>query len=365
MIMAEEEKTLSEVIKDDMNTTFDELMKEMTDANKEVEDGVSKGEEEKGEEEGKEKVGKEEAEEKAETEEKSTSKESESEEGLETADEKKSEEEEGEGSDEKLSFEPGELEPNSVWDEGTQEGFKQLPEKMQEFMLKRDREMTADYTRKTQEIAGIKRALEPVRGKIKEMGIDEGTAVRNLVATHSLLEKEPLIGLQYLMTVYKVPLEDLQSNWQDPDTFTQKLKEGMRLSRVETKLDERETGEQEAQYKANMTEITEFAKDHPYFDAVEPQMKELIRKAFNAGEPRPSLQSLYDEALKTLKASGFGPNGETEKTKSGKDIKKAKKASTHLKSAHKKKDSTPAKPITLHDELSQGWEKSAKKSAEA
>ena len=360
--MAEEKKSLSEHINQDLTATFDEMMVEMVQANKEVSDGMRE-EEEKGEEK------------EIKTEEKSASEESKSEEtkseeGLESkedeeeeGEEKESEEEGEEKSDEKTSFEPGNLEPNTVWDKDVQEGFRELPERMQEFMLKRYGDMTADYTKKTQEIAGIKRALEPVREEIKEMGIDEGTAVSNLVATHRLLKAKPFIGIQYLMTAYKMSLEDVQANWQDPDTFAQNIKENSRISRIETELDGRKTDEQQAAYEANIAEINEFAKDHPHFDAVEPRMKELIVEAIKAGEPKPSLQSLYDRALKGLQDSGFTPGEKTEKTKTGNDVKKAKKASTRIKSTPKKKVSKPEEPTTLHDDLSLGWDKGVKEEA--
>ena len=349
--MTEQPKLMSEKINDDLSATFDEMMSEMVEVNKEVTDGVR---EEEGEEKGKE--------EEVKTEEEiSASEESKSEEELEpTEDEEKSEEDEEGKPEEETSFEPGSLKPNSVWDEETREAFTQLPEHMQEFMLKRDKEMTADYTRKTQEIAGIKRALDPVRDEIKEMGIDEGTAISNLVATHRLLKAKPFIGIQYLMMAYKMSPEEVQEKWQDPETFTQNIKEGTRLSRVENELDERRSSEQEAAYKANVVEIEEFAQDHPHFSAVEPKMKELVREALIAGEPKPSLQSLYDRALKALKDSGFSPAEESGKPKTGKEVKRAKKASTRLKSVPKKEASKPKKATTLHDDLSQGWDEGAK-----
>ena len=46
------------------------------------------------------------------------------------------------------------------WSEDVKSTFKDLPRTAQEYMLKRDKEMTADYTRKTQEVAQQRKSYE-------------------------------------------------------------------------------------------------------------------------------------------------------------------------------------------------------------
>lgn len=53
------------------------------------------------------------------------------------------------------------------WSAPDQEAFKELTPKAQAAWLRRDQEMTADYTRKTQEIASLRRDYEPVQQILK------------------------------------------------------------------------------------------------------------------------------------------------------------------------------------------------------
>lgn len=54
-------------------------------------------------------------------------------------------------------------EPPQHWSASDKEAYKELTPKAQAAWLRRDQEMTADYTRKTQEIASLKRDFEPVQ----------------------------------------------------------------------------------------------------------------------------------------------------------------------------------------------------------
>jgi hypothetical protein len=46
-----------------------------------------------------------------------------------------------------------------------------------------------------------------------------------------------------------------------------------------------------------------------------------------------------------------------DKPSSGKSVKEAKRAATRIKGTPKKEDKEPNKPATIHDELSQEWDK--------
>lgn len=340
--MDEATKTLAETINEDLSATFDEMSNEIAEVNKEEAEKDALREEEKAEEEGKEEVI-----------EKGKPSDKPAEEEEPKSDEKESDEEEEVEPEEAQLLEAGDLEPNSGWDKDTQDGFKQLPQGMQEFMLKRHHEMQADYTRKTKDVADIKRAIEPARELIDKLGISDGEAIKNLVGAHMLLQNKPLIGIQYLMQAYEVSLDDVTNNWQDPESFNQTVKESSKASLIESERDQMIADQHKRSYEEALEEISEFKVDHPHYDKVEKQMTRLAKLALVNGEPKPSIESLYNQAVK------LDPEVVElmrDKPKSGKSVKQAKRAATRIKGTPKKDEKEPDKPATIHDELSQGWD---------
>jgi hypothetical protein len=160
------------------------------------------------------------------------------------------------------------------------------------------------------------------------------------------------------MRAYNISLEDVQENWQDEETFTQNVKESGKLADAETQLKSNERKQLEANIAQMKVEITEFKKDHPHYDRVEDRMKTLVKMALVSGEEKPTLESLYNEAIK-LDPEIVAEIADKGKLKSGKEVKDAKKASTRIKASEKKDEEKPGKPTTVLDELSQNWDKSA------
>jgi len=339
-------KLLSDAIKEDMSSIFDALANDEPIPKLEEKDNALQGKEEE-EKEGEEKV----IEEEEKTSEEVTGK------GKPSEGEKKSEGEEEEKPS--VEIEAGDLEPNSGWDKATQDDFRNLPENMQEFLLKRHREMQADYTKKTKDIADIKHALEPVQEEIAELGISEGEALRNLIGAHSLLKSKPLLGFQYLMQAYRVPLEELQEKWLDQEAFTQAVKESGRAADTERKLTAAEREQIKRSHDEEVVRIEEFAKDHEHMEKVMPQMKKLLLSRIKSGEKeKPDLQELYDEAiwLNPEVREILIAERENKDTKTGKDVKQAKKASTRVKQAAEKHEKKKELPSTLSGELSANWD---------
>lgn len=80
--------------------------------------------------------------------------------GIPKVPEAKPKEEAAEETEEETPTEPEPIDPPQHWADGDKEAFKALPRDRQEWVLKRDKEMTADYTRKTQELAERGRMVE-------------------------------------------------------------------------------------------------------------------------------------------------------------------------------------------------------------
>jgi hypothetical protein len=216
--------------------------------------------------------------------------------------------------------------------------------------------MHSDYTKKTKEIAEVRRALDPIRDEIAKAEVTEGEAVKNMVAAHLVLQNNPDIGIQYLAMAYGFSLEDINDNWKSPEEFTRNIKEKGKVTRLESELEGRKTREQQESYEKQVAEIEEFKKDHPHFDDVEPQMKELAAAALVAGEEKPKLEELYEKAL-WLNPEVREKMMNGQKPKTGKSVKSAKKASTRVKTTPKNKREKPKGDLSLLDELSQGWDK--------
>lgn len=78
------------------------------------------------------------------------------------------------------------VEPPPMWSEADKTAFKALPAEAQEIVARRQREMEADYTRKTTEIAAFRRDFEPVRDmlaphmdQIRQAGMTPATLIKN------------------------------------------------------------------------------------------------------------------------------------------------------------------------------------------
>ena len=95
------------------------------------------------------------------------------------------------------------LEAPKNWSEEVRSKFKDLPRDAQEYMLKRDKEMTADYTRKTQEVAqqrksfeSLDRVMAPMRQQISASGIGEAEYISRLLNADMALRNNPKIALK-------------------------------------------------------------------------------------------------------------------------------------------------------------------------
>lgn len=120
------------------------------------------------------------------------------------------------------------IEPPTHWSKEHKETFAKIAPEHKQFVLERYKAMEGDYTRKTQEIASerkaveaIKTAFEPIRGELQASGIDEANAIQRLVNAHIALQRDPVNTLKLLANQYGANLSQLTDGggeeFQDPD----------------------------------------------------------------------------------------------------------------------------------------------------
>ena len=170
-----------------------------------------------------------------------------------------------------------------------------------------------------------------------------------------LLQSKPHLGFQYLMQAYGVSLDDMQEKWLDQEEFARSIKESGKAADTERRLTAVEKQKIKEAHDKQVAEIEEFAKDKPYFEEVQEEMKRLVLADINAGKKeKPDLNELYEKAIwMNPKVREKLIAEKTEKpSKSGKDVKNAKKAATRVKKTAEKHEEKKEAPKTLLDELS-------------
>jgi len=299
-----------------------------------------------------------------EEEEESESEEEEESSGVEEGQEEAVEEAAGEGGEEveaePLKWERGNLAPQQHWTQQDKEAFTRLPREAQELILKKDREFQSDYTRKMQGIAEVKRALEPVRTTLEQVGITEGDAVRRLVGAHLMLVQNPAQGIRYVAEQYGIDLNNLGAGQSQEESAA--LRE---VNSIRQQLFEQQRAALASRVQSYEKEIEEVRKDAPFFDEVEADMERLARSYIASNIQPPSVRDLYNEAvwanptvrekaLAARQAEAEKKRLESEKAR----VRKAKKAvNSQVRSTSTGEEKSKSKPKSLHDEISEIYAK--------
>ena len=192
------------------------------------------------------------------------------------------------------------------WAAKDRELFEKQPREAQNFILRRHKEMEADYTRNKQELASIRKrgeaiddVLTPYRQEWALSGMDDVGAIRTLLAYHDALKNNPLNAIQHLAQTYGADLSQLGSQEQIDPALAQVRQELQQLR------SEQQTTQQQAQQRTQqelVTQIQNFENEkddngnltHPHFAEVYDKMVRLFQT--NGAE---NLQDAYNMALAT------------------------------------------------------------------
>lgn len=222
------------------------------------------------------------------------------------------------------------------WSKADKETFAKVPPEAQDFLLRRHSEMEADYTRKTQKIAAFEREYAPIdqmfaphAEDLKRAGYTPSTLIQAWYNVERELQQGRGVGIvKSLVDGYKLdrgeiakalgltaptagagveqPAAPDQPTSAIPPELARELNE-LKSWRAQQEQERANAARAQQAAEANrvMSTIEEFkgAKDqagnlaHPHFEEVEAEMTRLAIAARTAGQPVPSLDALYDQAV--------------------------------------------------------------------
>tara|TARA_X000001382_G_scaffold130738_1_gene126712 strand:- start:738 stop:1868 length:1131 start_codon:yes stop_codon:yes gene_type:complete len=235
------------------------------------------------------------------------------------------------------------LEAPKNWSDDVKKVFDTLPAESQEFMIKRDKEMTSDYTKKTQDLAeqrknieALDKVLQPARQNIQATGIGEAEYISRLLNADQALRTNPKMALRQLAQGYGInlsSLEDESESWNDPDPqYAQLMQQNQQIMAELNQFKQQNMQSTVAQTEQTVEQFStktdaEGKLVHPHFDKVRVKMGNLI----DAGEAK-GLDDAYAKAVRldddlyaqALKASQLSIKKQ-EDSKRKKAVEKARK----------------------------------------
>jgi hypothetical protein len=211
------------------------------------------------------------------------------------------------------------------WTEDVKKVFETLPPESQEFMIKRDKEMTSDYTKKTQELAEQRKSIEaldaviqPARQNIQATGIGEAEYISRLLNADHALRTDPKNALRQLAQGYGINLSSMNEeseSWNDPDPqYAQLMQQNQQIMAELNQFKQQNIQTTVAQTEQTVEQFSQKTDvngklTHPHFDKVRIKMGNLI----DAGEAKGIEDAyvkavrldddLYAEAIKTSQLS--------------------------------------------------------------
>ena len=216
--------------------------------------------------------------------------------------------------EEKKAAEAAAIEAPAHWPAADREMFaKQSPE-AKKWLLGRHKAMEADYTRRTQELAGTKRLQEsldevfkPFKQDMELAGVTMEAAIRQLVAAHAKLRSDPAGGIKWLAESYGIDLKGVTEGAAAADPAGESPTVKALRQQVDSLTGQLKTltgAQNDQQLNAHMSQVQQFAEEkddqgkpkRPYFDEVAQDVARLIRAA-RADNQAITLQEAYDSAV--------------------------------------------------------------------
>jgi len=195
------------------------------------------------------------------------------------------------------------------WSDDVKKVFDTLPQESQEFMIKRDKEMTSDYTKKTQDLAeqrknieALDKVLQPARQTIHATGISEPEYISRLLNADNALRTNPKMALRQLAQGYGIDLSTMNEeseSWNDPDPqYAQLLQQNQHIMSELNQFKQQNIQSTVAQTEQTVEQFSaktgaDGKLTHPHFDKVRVKMGNLI----DAGEAK-GLDDAYTKAVR-------------------------------------------------------------------
>ena len=245
--------------------------------------------------------------------------------------------------EEKAEDEPLEaIAPPQHWPNDFKEQFEKMDATGQHLFMKRYKDLEGDYTKKTQSLAKYRKRQEafdeimkPHMDDFSRAGMDEVGAVRQLLAAHDYLRKDPKQAIQWLAKNYGVDMSEVGLDTAEDDYADPQVKAlQQQVAQLQGFLNQQQQTQMQSVQQNTQSMIDQFAgeKDangnpkHPHFSEVRDRMGVLIQ-----GNQAPDLATAYDMAVYAdpkLRQSLMDNYAETKTQKKVKTeaVAKAKKA---------------------------------------
>ena len=223
------------------------------------------------------------------------------------------------------------------------ETFYALPPESQQWISDRVKSQEADYTRKTMEVAEqrklyekLEQAIAPRRQQFAMNGMDEGTAIGQLLALSDYAQSDPVGFSRYLLNQRGIPVSALTEPGAENHADPQMLAMQNRLQGFENHFAQQQAQQSEQEGAVISGVIDGFASENPFYGELESEMIPIVSAL---RESKPGLTS--EQYLATAYKMAIAANEEVAakinvdfKAKSEAErIAKAKKQSTAAKRA--------------------------------
>jgi hypothetical protein len=187
--------------------------------------------------------------------------------------------------------------------------FEALEPPAQHLFMQRYKDLEGDYTKKTQAIAKYKKRqdafdeiMQPFKGDFERAGMDDVGAVRQLLAAHDYLRKDPANAINWLASQYGVDIGAIGNDPAFEDEFAdpQVKQLQQQVAQLTGFIQNQQTQQQSYEQASTQSFIDQFAAEtdasgnpaHPHFETVRSVMGSLISSG-NATD----LKSAYDMAV--------------------------------------------------------------------
>jgi hypothetical protein len=223
------------------------------------------------------------------------------------------------------------------------EAFYTLPPESQQWISDRVKSQEADYTRKTMEVAEqrkmydkLEQAIAPRRQQFAMDGMDDGTAIGQLLALSDYAASDPVGFSRYLLNQRGIPISALTEPDVENHVDPQMLAMQNRLQGFENHFSQQQAQQSEQEGAVVSGVIDGFASDNPFYGELESEMIPIVSAL---RESKPGLTS--EQYLATAYKMAIAANDEVAakinvdiKAKSEAErISKAKKQSSAAKRA--------------------------------
>lgn len=195
--------------------------------------------------------------------------------------------------------------------------FDPLPAEAKAVILQREKELLADYTRKTGQAAQIMRRMAPIDAVIArhestwaERGLAPEHVITSLVNAQNKLDADPISGIATIMQSYGVTPDAVIDYFQGggPQQNSELTQLKQQIADLQSQLGQHSQTQQQAARSQQIAQIAQFAQERdaqgqplrPHFDQLSPIVERLLGPLMqqNPGVPLPTiLQQAYDQAL--------------------------------------------------------------------